>query len=168
MATVARTLRLFALILWVGGIVHFGAVLAPAAAHALNTQQLGAVIGPALTKLHFMGIICGVALLLSLRMLGNRAYKPLVQAALVVAMIVLTIVSNKFLLQPMEHTRAVTGGYISALPLDAPMRRDFDNRHHWSTRVEGAVLLCGVALALLVAFEQDGASGSADARRDQA
>ncbi|MBS1815619.1 MAG: DUF4149 domain-containing protein [Acidobacteria bacterium] len=155
MATVARTLRLFALILWVGGIVHFGVVLAPAAAHALNTRDLGAVIGPALAKLHMIGIFCGIAMLVSLRVLGNRAYKPLAQAALIVVMVVLTFVSNRMLLQPMQHERAVTDGYISALPLDAPMRRDFDNRHHWTTRVEGTVLLCGVALALLIAFEQD-------------
>lgn len=155
MATVARTLRLFALILWIGGIVAFGAVFAPAAAHALNTQELGAVIGPALAKLHLIGILCGVVLLLSLRMLGKRAFQPLAQVVLVVAMVLLTLISNRFLLQPMEHTRQITNGYLSAFPPDAPIRRDFDNRHHWSTRVEGTILLCGVALALLVAFEQD-------------
>lgn len=155
MATIARTLRLLALVLWIGGIVAFGAVFAPAAAHALNTRDLGAVIGPALAKLHFIGILCGVALLVSLRILGRRAFRPFAQLALVIAMLVLTFASNKFLLQPMEHTRQITDGYLSAFPPDAPIRRDFDNRHHWSTRIEGTVLLCGVALALLVAFEQD-------------
>lgn len=155
MATVGRTLRLLALILWLGGIVHFGATFAPAAAHALDTRQLGAVIGPAIARLHFIGFVCGVVLLFSLRLLGKRAYLPLAQIGLVVAMLVLTFVSNRFILQPMEHERQVTDGYISALPLDAPMRRDFDNRHHSSTRVEGMVLLCGVALTLLVAFEGD-------------
>lgn len=155
LATVGRVLRLLALIVWLGGIVHFGATFAPAAAHALDTRQLGAVIGPALARLHFIGIICGLALLVSLRLLGNRAYKLMVQAMLVLAMLVLTFLSNKVILQPMEHTRQITDGYISALPLDAPMRRDFDNRHHWSTRIEGMVMLCGVALTLLIAFEGD-------------
>lgn len=153
MATVARTLRLLALVVWVGGIIFFGAVFAPTAAHVLTPYDLGRVIGPSLHSLHSIGIVCGIALLLSLRLLGKKALAPLLQVVLAFAMIALTIISNRFILAPMEHDRALAGGYISALMPDAPLRKDFDARHHWSTRVEGGVLLCGVALCLLTAFE---------------
>lgn len=153
MVTIARTLRLLALILWVGSIFFFGAVFAPTAARVLSTHNLGLVIGPSLFKLHAIGIGCGIVILIALRILGRRAFQPLAQVVLAFVMIALTVVSNRYILAPMEHDRALAQGYISELMPGSPLREDFDARHRWSTRVESGVLLCGVALSLLVAFE---------------
>jgi hypothetical protein len=40
---------------------------------------------------------------------------------------------------------------VSAVPIDNPARLQFDALHVWSTRVEGAVLLLGLAVVYLVA-----------------
>jgi len=157
MLTLARTLRLLALILWLGGILFFGAVLAPTSFRVLPSSQLaGLVVGASLHSLHAIGLWCGVAIILALRLLKQHAYKVYAQIGLAVAMMVLTYASNVFILIPMEHDRAAASGYITALMPDSPLRRDFDARHAWSTRVEGAVLLAGLALTILIAAEPAG------------
>jgi uncharacterized membrane protein len=157
MLTLARTLRLLAIILWLGGILFFGAVLAPTAFRVLpSSQQAGLVVGASLHTLHAIGLWCGVAIILALRLLKQHAYKVYAQIGLAIVMMALTYASNIFILIPMEHDRAAAAGYISALMPDSPLRRDFDARHAWSTRVEGAVLLAGLALTILIAAEPSG------------
>lgn len=152
----ARSLRLLALAVWLGAIVFFGAVVAPTAARTFgNTEQFADFIGGSLLRLHSIGLWCGVAILVALRLLASRAYRMPVQAGLALLMMVLTFVSNRAIILPMEHDRALAGGNISVMLSGSPIREDFDARHAWSTRVEGAVLLCGLALAVLVAVESD-------------
>ncbi len=154
MVIAARILRLLAVAVWMGALVFFGAVVAPTAAHTFGTTaQFADFIGRALLQLHSIGLWCGVAMLVALRMLGARAYRLSAQAALVLLMIVLTYASNKLIILPMEHDRALAGGNISILIGGSPLRDDFDARHAWSTRVEGAVLLAGLALAGLIGME---------------
>lgn len=154
MIPAARILRLLAFTVWMGGLVFFGAVVAPTAARTFGTtEQFADFIGRALLMLHSMGLWCGVAMLVALRMLGARAYRLAAQAGLVLLMIVLTFASNKLIILPMEHDRALAGGNIGVLLQGSPLRTDFDARHAWSTRVEGLVLLAGVGLAVLIGME---------------
>lgn len=154
MVLAARTLRLLALILWVGSILFFAAVLAPTAFHVLpSAQQAGLVVGASLHSLHSIGLWCGIAIIVALRLIKDRPYRLKSQLGLVVAMMALTYASNAFILAPMERDRAAASGYISALTPDSPLRQDFDARHAWSTRVEVGVLLCGLALTVLIAAE---------------
>lgn len=156
MATLARTLRLLALMVWIGGILFFGAVLAPTAFRVLPTsQEAGLVVGASLHSLHAIGLWCGVAIIVALRLLGKRTYRLPIQLGLVVVMIALTFASNRLILMPMEHDRDAAGGNITALLPGSPLREDFDARHAWSTRVEGGVLLAGLALTLLIAREPE-------------
>jgi hypothetical protein len=50
----------------------------------------------------------------------------------------------------MDTLRAQVADF-SAVPVDNPVRVQFDAFHVWSTRVEGAVLLLGLLLAYLTA-----------------
>ncbi len=157
MATFARVVRLLALAMWLGAIMFFGAVVAPTAARTFGTtEQFADFIGASILRLHSIGLWCGVALLVSLRLLGSRAFRVPVQAGLALLMIVLTFVSNRAVILPMEHDRALAGGNISVLLPGSPLRADFDARHAWSTRIEGTVLFCGLALVALIGFEQVG------------
>lgn len=154
MVIAARILRLLAFAVWMGALVYFGAVVAPTAAHTFGTTELFAdFIGASLLRLHSIGLWCGVVMLVSLRMLGARAYRLVAQASLVLVMIVLTFASNKLIILPMEHDRALAGGNISILLPGSPLREDFDARHKWSTRVEGLVILAGLGLAVLIGME---------------
>jgi|GEM_PF-260512 len=154
MVIAARVLRLLALAVWLGGIVFFGMVLAPAAVQVFGlTQHFADFIARTILQLHMIGIYCGIAMLVALRFLNNRAFKPLWQGVLILLMLVLTFVSNRSIVLPMEHDRQLAGGNISILLPDSPLRKDFDVRHAWSTRVEGAVLFLGIGLTVLIGCE---------------
>ena len=154
MVIAARILRLLALAVWLGGIVFFGAVVAPGAAHIFGTtEKFADFIGHSILMLHAIGLWCGIVMLVALRMLYKRAYQPIAQGCLMLLMIVLTFVSNKMIVLPMEHDRMLAGGNISILLNGSPLREDFDARHAWSTRVEGTILFAGIALAVLIGFE---------------
>ena len=154
MVVAARVLRLLAFAVWMGGIVFFGAVLAPTAVRTIGlTAPFADLIGRSLLLLHSIGLWCGVAIFIALRTLGARAYKLSAQAALVLLMIVLTFASSKLIILPMEHDRALAGGNINILIAGSPLRDDFNARHAWSTRVEGLVFLAGLGLAVLIGME---------------
>lgn len=155
MQAFARTLRSLALIFWLGSILFFGAVVAPNAFKLFgNTAQFGTFIGLCLLLLHSAGLWCGVAIIIAVRLLKGNARWPYVQLCLAFGMMVLTFLSNRLILVPMEHDRALAGGQIESLLPGSPLRDDFNLRHRWSTTVEGTVLLLGLGLVVIAASER--------------
>ena len=64
MTFVLRALRLLAVVVWVGGIVFFAAVEAPAAFHAMGTtSQFALLIGNSVQELNHIGHACGFVFL---------------------------------------------------------------------------------------------------------
>lgn len=156
MIAAARILRMLAIAVWLGSIVFFGAVVAPTAFRVFGPQQTFAeFIARTILMLHSIGLWCGVALLVSLRLLGARAYRQLLQCGLVLLMIVLTYASTRLIVLPMEHDRMMAGGDINILMQGSPLRDDFDARHAWSTRIEGVVILAGIGLVVLMGLERE-------------
>lgn len=154
MTAAARVVRLLALAVWIGGVAFFGAVVAPTAFQIFHTTEPFAdFIGRTLLQLHNIGTWCGIVILVALRSLGKRAYRMPVQAGLALLMMVLTFVSNRAIILPMEHDRALAGGNINVMLAGSPIRDDFDARHAWSTRVEGTILLAGLGIAVLIGLE---------------
>ena len=117
--------------------------------------EFGTFIGVCLLTLHSAGLWCGVLILVAVRLLKQHARLPLVQVGIVFAMMVLTWSSNRFIISPMEHDRALAGGQIESLLPGSPLREDFDARHKWSTTVEGIVLLLGFVEIALAASERE-------------
>ncbi len=157
MQTLARTLRSLALITWLGGILFFGAVLAPNAFRILGkSPEFGTLIGVSLLTLHSIGLWCGVLIFIAVRLLRQNARLPFVQLGLAFSMMLLTFASNRFIISPMEHDRTAAGGQIEALMPGSPLREDFESRHKISTLVEGAVLFLGLALTTVAASEREG------------
>lgn len=156
MQTALRTVRSLALLFWLGGILFFGAVVAPRAFQLLGTSPaFGTFIGACLLTLHSAGLWCGVLVIVAVRLLKQHARLPLVQVGLTFAMMALTWSSNRFIIGPMEHDRALAGGQIEALLPGSPLREDFDARHRWSTTVEGLVLLLGLGVVVLASSERE-------------
>ena len=89
-------LRFFAILVlafWVGGIFFFGAIMAPTVFHSLPTHTLaGLVIFPTLTKLHYLGLACGLLFILFalLRAKNSTVETFKIELALVALMMVLT------------------------------------------------------------------------------
>ena len=149
MTTLLRFLQFLALGTWIGSILYFGAIMAPAAFTVLTSDQAGALVGLTLGRLHLMGIIAGIVFLIATAV-AERSPAALVRPAplLVLAMIVLTFVSQFWVTGTMEGLRAQMGS-VSATPATSALRVSFDRLHVLSVRLEGAVLLCGLAALAL-------------------
>lgn len=149
-----RFLMLLSLIVWVGGLIFFP-VVAQTAFSVLPTRHLaGSVVGRSLGILHWMGISSAVVFLAS-SMLFNRLSTGEVRLfaarnLLICVMLLLTLVSQFGIVPRMNAIRASIGE-IDAAPADSPARLQFDALHHWSTRVEGGVLLLGLLVTYLTA-----------------
>jgi hypothetical protein len=145
MTTLFRFLQFFTLGTWVGSILYFGAVLAPAAFTVLTTDQAGALVGLTLGRLHLAGVVAGVIFLL-VTAVAEKSPAALVRPAplLVLAMIVMTFISQFWVTGTMEALRAQMGSVAATLPTNA-LRASFDRLHVLSVRLEGAVLFCGLA-----------------------
>src|SRR5882762_9014344 len=96
MSTVLRTIEFLCLGLWVGSDVFLSFVVAPGAFRILGSRDAaGAMVGFALGRMHLLGVVCGVLLLLA-RLIRTRTVAGFVAPAVlcVVLMIGLTVASQ--------------------------------------------------------------------------
>ncbi|HKW77211.1 MAG TPA: DUF4149 domain-containing protein [Terriglobales bacterium] len=155
-----RFVMLLALIVWIGGIIFFAFVVAPAAFGVLPTPDLaGRVVSRSLTALHWMGLIAGFIFLLcsfaynQINHANPRLFSP--AHCLIAVMLVLTAISQFGVTPAIRQSRAVlTLGDIPHAQLkqklnDARLR--FDRLHAWSVRLEGSVFVLGICLVGLTA-----------------
>ena len=152
MTTLFRFLQFFTLGVWIGSILYFGAIVAPAAfAVWPNSQdQVGAFVGLTLNRLHLIGIVAGAIYLIATVLL-ERTPAALVRPAplLVALMIVLTFVSQFWVIASMDALRAQMGS-VSATAASNPLRASFDRLHTLSVRLESGVLFAGIAALVLI------------------
>jgi uncharacterized membrane protein len=150
-----RYLMLLSLVVWIGGLIFFAFVVAPTVFQVLpNIHVAGNLVGRALGKLHWIGIISGLVFLAS-SLLHNRladgtAHLFAMRHVLVCLMLGLTLISQFWIIPRMDTLRASVGDFAS-VALDNPARVQFDALHVWSTRVEGGVLLLGLVTVYLTA-----------------
>ncbi len=147
MLTFLRFFMLLSLVVWLGGILFFGAVMAPALFSILPKRELaGAVVTRTLASLHWMGLVSGVVFLVcsfaAVRMgdpsLGWRNW-------LVVAMLALTLVSQFGVGRRMQALRRDMVE-IDSISADDPRRVEFNKLHRYSTALEQGVLILGLVV----------------------
>jgi len=152
-----RFLMLLSLVIWIGGIIFFAFVVAPTVFNTsvLPTRQLaGNVVNRSLGILHWMAIGCGVIFavtsMIDSRVVDGAAQPFAPRHLLIYLMIILTLVSMFGVGTKMQVLRQQMG-MIDEVPHDDPRRVEFNRLHVWSTRIEGTVLLLGLALLFLTA-----------------
>ena len=141
-----RTLEFLCLGLWFGSDVFLSFVVAPGAFRILGSRDAaGALVGFALGRMHLLGVICGIALLLA-RLIRTRTFASFVApvALCVVLMIALTVASQIGVSPRMAMLR-VQMGSIQAAPEDSPLLAEFARLHRVSVLLESGVLLAGLA-----------------------
>ena len=155
--SLVRFLLLLSLVVWVGGIAFFAFVLAPTVFHPgiLPSRQLaGAVVSRSLGILHWIGLGSGIVFLVTSMIdsqVANGVPNPFsVRNLLVCAMIVLTLISMFAISTRMLDLRNQMV-FIDDVPHDDARRVEFNRLHVWSTRLESAVLLLGLAVIFLTA-----------------
>lgn len=148
-----KFVMLLSLVVWIGGIIFFAAVVAPAVFSVLPTRHLaGQVVSRSLTALHWMGIVSGaVYLVTSLwysRITAGFAHPFATRNVLVMLMIALTVISVFVISSKMLSLRADIG-VVDDVPQNDPRRVEFNALHRWSTRLEIGVLAMGMAVLYL-------------------
>jgi len=157
--TFLRFLLLLSLIVWLGGIVFFAAVMAPELFAVLPTRNMaGSVVGPTLSELHWIGLFCGLVFLACSVLhdyFAKGDFRLLsVRHTLVVLMLVLTATSL-FVLTPKMTAIKEQIGVIDNVPVSDPQRVHFNELHIWSTRLESAVLFLGLGVVFCVARQRE-------------
>jgi|SRR5579859_6274947 len=155
MNNIFRALEFLGLSVWLGSDIFLSFVVAPGAFRVLapNRDQAGAVVGFALTKMHLIGMACGVAILL-LRLLRTKSAASLAAPAAicVVLMIALTGVSQLTVTPKMAALR-IQMGSIQATAANSPLLAEFAKLHQISVSLESGVLLAGFACIFLMVRE---------------
>lgn len=151
--TILRFLILLSLIVWIGGIIFLSFIEAPVAFSVAPTRHMaGTVVGHTLGILHWIGLFSGVVFLgcsMLLTSLATGSAQPLAaRHVLVVAMLLLTVVSQ-FGISPKMATLRAQFGDIDSVPADNPARVQFNTLHVWSVRLEVAVLALGLVVVYL-------------------
>jgi hypothetical protein len=145
-----RTMRLFALAIWVGGLVFFGFVAAVAFKTLPDAHSAGAVVRGSLIQLHHIGMVAGIVyLVFTLALLGTQRDSHPVRAGelvVVLVMLALTGYSQFSIIPRMERDRMSLGGDVTTAPADSPALVHFNRLHKVSVKVEGAVLIAGLLL----------------------
>jgi uncharacterized membrane protein len=152
--TILRWLEFVALSIWLGSDIFLSFVVAPGAFSVLASRdRAGSIVGYSLTRMHWMGVICGVLILL-LRLLRTRSFISFSSsgALSILLMILLTVVSQLAVSPKMAALR-VQMGSIEATRAGSPLLAEFSRLHRVSVSLESAVLLAGFAALYLFVRE---------------
>ena len=142
--TALRAIYLLALVLWVGSILFFSFVGAPAIFKTLPREQAGDVVGTIFPKYYAIGTICGLAALGSLFALSRGGRVPLVAACVLVAMIGVNLYAQVVVQKQVQAVKAqlriVQGGGEDV----KPVRERFSRLHAFSMILNLIVLSGGL------------------------
>jgi hypothetical protein len=158
-----RYVYILALVVWLGGMLVLGAVVAPATFQTLQAlapdsgRELGgAVFTAILERFHYVAYAAGVLLLLTLAamaLLGPRPRNLGVRCGLVAAMLAVALYSGAVVLRNADSIRREVGGLPSQLPSGDARRVRFDELHTLSTRLMMVNIVGALALLFWEARE---------------
>ncbi len=153
-----RYVYVLALVIWLGGMLMLGAVVAPtifevlqAQAPATGRELAGDAFGVMLARFHYVAYGAGVVLLLTLgamRILGPRPAHSGLRAAIVAIMLAVALYSGMVVLNQITSVQASAGGLPSRLPEGDARRVRFDSLHLLSTRL----MMLNIAGALVLLY----------------
>jgi len=152
--TLLRAIEFLGLSAWLGSDIFLSFVVAPGAFAVLGSRdQAGAIVGYSLTRMHWMGIVCGAVILL-LRWLRMRSLASLVAPAAicVVVMMILTVISQ-LAVSPRMVALRVRMVSIETTEAWNPLLGEFRRLHTVSVGMESGVLLAGMAAMFLMVRE---------------
>jgi uncharacterized membrane protein len=153
--TALKFFMLLALVAWLGGLIFFSFVVAPAAFAIAPTRQVaGAIVGRCLAALHFIGLISGIvfagtSMTYSAITVGRA--EALAPRHLAVYLMLVLTVASQFGISPRMHQLRAEMVEIDRIPQEDSRRVEFNRLHVWSTRLEGGVFVLGLLALLLTA-----------------
>ncbi len=156
----ARGALLVVLSAWLGAVIFFSALVAPAAFRVLPSRALaGALVGETLPALFIGGALGGVlALVFHFDQGAATARRRLASLLAAALMVVASLLGHVVIGGRIAVLRAEIGGTLDALPPGHPLREEFARLHAYSVIALGVTLLAAVVLVwlLLRRPERDG------------
>ncbi len=159
-----RYVYVLALVVWLGGMVVLGGLVAPTTFEVLQASGpegrtlAGAVFGTTLARFHYVAYACGAVLVLTLALmaiLGPRPTGFAIRLVIAVLMLGVAIYSGLVVLTEIDQIRQQAGMLPSHLPLTDLRRVRFDALHQLSTRL----MMVNVAGALVLLYWEARDSG---------
>ena len=155
---VLRYIYVLALVVWLGGMVVLGAIVAPATFQVLQSIEpvtgralAGEVFGVALARFHLVAYAAGGLLLVTLAamaLLGPRPAAYKIRSALAAGMLAVALYSGRVVLARLTAIQQEVGGLPSRLPDGDGRRVQFDALHLLATRL----MLLNMAGALVLLY----------------
>ena len=153
-----RYVYVLALVVWLGGMLILGAIVAPTTFEVLQAnagsqgrELAGAVFGTALARFHYIAYAAGALMLLTLgamRALGPRPANGGLRAIIVAVMLGVALYSGIVVLRQIDAVQTAAGGLPSRLPAGDERRVRFDALHVLSTRL----MMFNIAGALILLY----------------
>jgi|SRR5688500_10324202 len=151
-----RYLYVVALVLWVGGLISAGALVAPSVFGVLQSWNesegrvlAGRVFGEVLLRLTWLSYAMAGVMFITLtlhRLLGARPVKYGIRVGIMGLMLVLMMYIGFFLLPGVDAIQAKVTGPVSALAASDPLRLEFDRLHGLSNILFSITAIGGLAL----------------------
>ena len=151
-----RYVYLLALVIWLGGMVILGALVAPTTFQILQSIEpstgralAGEIFGATIARFHDVGYGAGGLLLVTLAAMTRLGPRPVgyaVRSALVACMLAAVLYSGLVVLTRIDAIQREVGGLVSTLPDGDARRLEFDELHLLSTRLMMLNLAGGLVL----------------------
>ena len=151
-----RYLYVVALVLWVGGLIVAGALVAPSVfgvLQAWNEAQgrvlAGQVFGEVLLRLTWLSYLMGGIMFITLtlhRLLGARPVKYGIRVGIMALMLIMMMITGFFLIPQVDAIQAGVQGPMTLLPDTDPRRLEFNRLHGLSNILFSITAIGGLAL----------------------
>lgn len=158
-----RYLYILALVVWLGGMVVAGGVVAPTIFGVLGAWNpvdgrvlAGRVFGEVLQRIYWLGYAMSAVMLVSLtlhRLLGARPIRYGVRAIILAVMVTFTLAADYHVGPQVATIQARVSGPVSMLAADDPLRAEFNRLHGLANILLGLTVAGGLALLFWEARE---------------
>lgn len=153
-----RYVYVLALVVWLGGMVTIGAIVAPVAFRSLEQRdpvdgrtRAATLVGDVLRQFHTVSYVAGAVMLTALvtmRVVGPRPRGFGRRVSLIAAMLGATVATGLFVDPHIARLRASVGVPIASLPDGDARRVEFGRLHATSTALMGLAIAGGLVLCL--------------------
>ena len=157
-----RYVYLLALVVWLGGMILLGALVAPATFQVLQASApdigralAGDLFGVVLARFHYFAYGAGALLLITLAamaLLGPRPRAFAGRCAIAATMLGIALYSGRVVLGQIDAIQREVGGLPSKLPAADTRRIRFDELHTLSTRL----MMVNIVAALVLLYWEAG------------
>lgn len=148
-----KYIHLLSIVIWLGGMVFFSYVAAPAAFKVLERQAAGDFVGVVFPKYFFMGYVASVVLLITLYLIGKNNLAAIRAPLVIMALLTGLAFVHGMVIGP--KARSIKAEYKSLAegPEKAALKKSFGKIHGVSAVVNMLiVLLCLVYLGYIPAI----------------